>query len=250
MLEHAILFSAGLGTRMRPLTEHTPKALIPLAGKPLLDYALERFEAAGCTRIVVNTHHLAQQIADHLQQRPARAEVIRSHEDELLETGGGAVKALTWLGAQPFFCANMDTLWFDGPGASALDRLRAHWDPERMDALLLLQPLARTVGYSGRGDFGLNASGELTRTGERPFVATGLYVLHPRLLAGRKVEPFSMRELWFAPERADGSLARIHGLEHDGDWLHVGTPAELAAAETFLAQRVPEVTTRASTPIR
>ncbi len=222
---------------MRPLTEHTPKALIQLAGKPLLDYALERFEDAGCTRIVVNTHHLAQQIADHLAQRPARAEIIRSHEPVLLETGGGAVQALHWLGNEPFFCANMDTLWFDGPGASALDRMRAHWDPSRMDVLLLLQPLARTVGYAGRGDFGLNGAGELTRNGAREYVATGLYVVHPRTLAGREAVPFSMREIWFAPQRADGSLARVHGLVHDGDWLHVGTPGELAAAETFMAQR-------------
>lgn len=239
MIKHAILFSAGLGTRMRPLTEHTPKALIQLAGKALLDYALERFEAAGCTRIVVNTHHLAEQIAEHLSRRPARAEIIRSHEPVLLETGGGAVQALQWLGRdQAFFCANMDTLWFDGPQESALDRLRAHWDPARMDVLLLLQPLARTVGYAGRGDFGLNADGELTREGERPFVATGLYVLHPRTLAGRNPEPFSMREIWFAPQRVDGSLARVHGLIHDGDWVHVGTPGELAAAEAFMARRM------------
>jgi N-acetyl-alpha-D-muramate 1-phosphate uridylyltransferase len=238
VLKHAILFSAGLGTRMRPLTEHTPKALIQLAGKPLLDYALDRFEDAHCTRIVVNTHHLAEQIADHLARRQARAEIIRSHEPVLLETGGGVVRALPWLGSEEaFFCANMDTLWFDGPRESAIDRLRAHWDPARMDALLLLQPLTRTIGYGGRGDFGMNPEGELTRDGERPYVATGLYVLHPRTLLGRAAEPFSMREIWFAPQRPDGSLARIHGLQHDGDWLHVGTPSELAAAESFLVHR-------------
>jgi N-acetyl-alpha-D-muramate 1-phosphate uridylyltransferase len=247
VLNHAILFSAGLGTRMRPLTEHTPKALIRLAGKPLLDYALERFEAAGCTRIVVNTHHLAQQIADHLAARTARAEIVRSHEPVLLETGGGVVQALPWLGTdQAFFCANMDTLWFDGPRESAIDRLRARWDPARMDALLLLQPLAHTVGYGGRGDFGLNDAGELTRSDERPYVATGLYVLHPRALVGRPAEPFSMREIWFAPQRPDGSLARIHGLLHDGDWLHVGTPSELEAAEAFLARRPPHSPPRRS----
>ncbi len=231
-----MLFAAGLGTRMRPLTERTPKALIPLCGKALLDYALERFEAAGCERVVVNTHHLAEQIEAHLAARPTRLEVLCSREDELLETGGGLVKALPWLGSEPFFTANLDTLWFDGP-VPALARLREAFDPGAMDALFLLQPLERTVGYAGRGDFGLNAAGELTRAGARPYVATGLTALHPRTLAGRAAEPFSLRDIWFAPARPDGSLARMFGVVHDGDWLHVGTPAELAAAEHFLAQR-------------
>jgi len=231
-----MLFAAGLGTRMRPLTEHTPKALIELSGKPLLDYALARFEAAGVARVVVNTHHLAEQIAAFLARRESRMELVRSHEEQLLDTGGGAVKALPWLGSEPFFTANMDTLWFDG-ATPALERLRAAFDPARMDALLLLQPLERTVGYGGKGDFGLGPAGELTRGGARPFVATGLQALHPRALAGRACMPFSMREIWFAGERPDGSLARVHGLVHDGDWLHVGTPAELAAAEQFLSTR-------------
>jgi N-acetyl-alpha-D-muramate 1-phosphate uridylyltransferase len=235
--KHAILFSAGLGTRMRPLTEHTPKALIPLAGRPLIDHALDMFEDAGCTRIVVNTHHLADKLAAHLAQRPARAEIIRSHEPVLLETGGAAVQALPWLGSEEaFFCANMDAAWFNGPGQGVIERMRGHWDPDRMDALLLLLPHERTIGYAGPGDFGLNAAGELTREGARPFVFISLYLLHPRTLVGRKAEPFSMRDVWFASKRPDGSLARVHGLVHDGDWLHIGTPGELAAAETFLAQ--------------
>lgn len=231
-----MLFAAGLGTRMRPLTEHTPKALIELAGKPLLGYALERFEAADVKRIVVNTHHLAPQIAAYLAARNTRAELVRSHEPVLLETGGGVVQALPWLGQEPFFTANMDTLWFDG-SVPALARLCATYDPERMDALLLLQPRAHTHGYSGPGDFGLTATGELTRGSERPYVATGLQVLHPRTLVGRAPTPFSMREIWLGAAQPDGRLARIHGLVHDGDWLHVGTPSELAAAEQFLAAR-------------
>ncbi len=231
-----MLFAAGLGTRMRPLTEHTPKALIALRGKPLLDYALERFEAAGCERVVVNTHHLAAQVEAHLAAHLSRLEILCSREEVLLETGGGLVKALPLLGAEPFFTANLDTLWFDGP-VPALARLRQAFDAQAMDSLLLLQPLERTVGYAGKGDFGLSASGELTRGRERPYVATGLSVLHPRTLAGRAAEPFSLRDVWFAPQRADGSLARIFGLVHDGDWLHVGTPGELAAAERFLAGR-------------
>jgi MurNAc alpha-1-phosphate uridylyltransferase len=233
MAKRAMLFAAGLGTRMRPLTEHTPKALIELAGKPLLDYALERFEAAGVERVVVNTHHLAEQIAAHLAVYATHMDVVRVHEERLLETGGGVLNALPWLGDEPFFTANMDTLWLDGR-VPALERLRAAFDPEQMDALLLLQPLARTVGYGGRGDFALSSRGEVVRGREREYVFSGLQILHPRTLAGRAITPFSIAELWWERARPDGTLARVFGLVHDGDWLHVGTPAELHAAEQFL----------------
>lgn len=231
-----MVFAAGLGTRMRPLSAHTPKPLIRLQGRPLLDHALERFEAAGIERVVVNTHHLALQIQAHLAHRPARTEVVVSHEEQLLETGGGLVKALPLLGDEPFYTANMDTLWIDGK-TPALERLRRAYDPARMDTLLLLQPRSRTVGYTGPGDFGLNAAGELTRGSERPYVATGLQVLHPRVLTGRSVTRFSLAEIWLASPRPDGSLPHRHGLVHDGDWLHIGTPSELAAAEQFLARK-------------
>lgn len=237
MLKRAMLFAAGLGTRMRPLTEHTPKALIELNGRPLLDYALERFEHAGVERVVVNTHHLAPQIEAYLRARPTRMELVLVHEPTLLETGGGVVNARAWLGDEPFFTANMDVLWLD-EGTPALERLHAAYDPEQMDALLLLQPFARTVGYAGRADFALNARGELSRAEPRAFVYAGVQVLHPRTLLGRKAEPFSLREVWLAGQRADGSLARMHGLAHDGAWLHVGSPSELAAAAQFLEQRL------------
>jgi len=236
MLTHAMLFAAGLGTRMRPLTDQTPKALIELDGKPLLEHALARFEAFGVARVVVNTHHLAEPIAAYLARRRSRMEVVRSHEDVLLETGGGVMKARALLGDAPFFCANMDTLWLDGP-TPALDRLRDAYDPARMDTLLLLQPRERTVGFAAPGDFGLTNAGVLTRGEARPYVAAGLYVVHPRALAAREVERFSMAEVWLATQQADGSLPGRYGLVHDDDWLHVGTPAELAAASAFLAAR-------------
>jgi len=236
----AILFSAGLGTRMRPLTEHTPKALIKLGDKTILDYAIDAFDAAGCERIVVNTHHLADQIASHLDARrkrhELRAELIHVHEEVLLETGGAIVNALPYLGDDEFFTANMDAVWLDD-GSSTIASMRKTYEAETMDALLLLQPRTRLVSYGGGGDFGLNDAGELTREGERPYVYASLQIIHPRLFAGRKVEPFSLREQWFSGQRADGSLARMHGWVHEGDWLHVGSASELAAAEQFIARQ-------------
>lgn len=235
MVNQAMLFAAGLGTRMRPLTEHTPKPLIELAGKPLLEHALARFEAAQVARVVVNTHHLATQIDAYLAARKHTAmQVLTSHEPTLLETGGGLVQALPLLGDAPLFTANLDTLWLDG-ATPALDRLRAAWDPARMDVLLLVQPLARTVGYGGRADFALLPDGRLSRGAGRTYVATGLTVVHPRALADRPLARFSMQEIWFAGQTVDGVLPRTYGLVHDGDWLHVGTPAELSAASQFLA---------------
>jgi N-acetyl-alpha-D-muramate 1-phosphate uridylyltransferase len=236
MFKSAMLFAAGLGTRMRPITEHTPKALIEVGGKTILDYALAHFEAAGCERIVVNTHHLAPRLVQHLAQHRGAAELVHVHEDVLLETGGAIVNALPLLGDAPFFCMNVDMIWLD-QGTPALERLYQAFDAQTMDALLLLQPMTRTVSYGGRGDFGLNARTELTRDGERPYAYASVQVMHPRVFQGRKAEPFSLRDVWFAGQRADSSLARMHGLVHQGDWLHIGTPAELAAANTFLAQR-------------
>jgi len=245
-----MLFAAGLGTRMRPLTEHTPKALIRLGDRTILDYAIDALDAAGIERIVVNTHHLADQIAAHLsvrrQRGDLRAELVHVHEDVLLETGGAVVNALPLLGDEAFFTANMDAVWLDpgrapgsGPsldqGRSAIARLRQAYRPDAMDALLLLQPRTRLVSYGGGGDFGLNAAGELTRDGARPYVYASLQLIHPRLFVGLEVKPFSLREQWFAGQRADSSLARVHGLVHEGDWLHVGSAGELVAAEQWLA---------------
>jgi MurNAc alpha-1-phosphate uridylyltransferase len=249
-----MLFAAGYGTRMRPLTDATPKPLITLGGRALLDFNLQRFLDFVCERVVINTHYLADQIADHIARwraetpgsarNYAASELCISHESELLETGGGIVKALPLLGSDPFFSANADSFWIDG-AEPALARMGARFDAARMDALLLLVPRARSVGYQGPGDFDLDPeSGELIRHGARPYVFSGLHLFHPRLFAGRAVAPFSLRELYREAERPDGRLARFHGLVHDGDWVHVGTPAELAAAERHLAgseaQRQPE----------
>lgn len=235
-IRRAMLFAAGLGTRMRPLTDSVPKALVEVDGKALLDHALARFAEAGLTRVVVNTHHFAEQTRAHLERRVDHFELCISHEPELLETGGGIVRALPLLGDEPFFSANADAIWLDG-AMPALQRLSQSFDSERIDALLLLHPRERAIGYRGPGNFDLAADGTLRRGPEAAFVFTGVQILHPRLFAGRSAIPFSLRELYAAAERPDGSLVRMAGLVHDGDFLHVGTPEERAEANAFFAAR-------------
>jgi MurNAc alpha-1-phosphate uridylyltransferase len=232
-----MLFAAGLGTRLRPLTERVPKPLIPIGGRPLLDYNLDSFISFGVELVVINTHYLANQIAEHVARRAPEVTQLRlSHEPLLLETGGGIVQALPLLGPDPFFSANSDAFWIDGD-EPALARMCQHFDPGRMDALLLLVPSARAFGYRGGADFSLGPDGQLRRGPGANLIFTGLQILHPRLFAGRSAVPFSLRELYRAAEQADGRLARMHGLVHDGDWVHVGSPAELADAERYLRAR-------------
>lgn len=231
-----MVFAAGLGTRMGELTRARPKPLVPVLGKPLLDYALAPFERIGCARIVVNTHYLGDQIAAYLADRASPAELCLSPEEVRLETGGGIVQALSLLGDAPFFSANSDAFLLDGP-TPALERLSSAFDAARFDAMLLLHPLERAVGYTGPGNFELTEAGCLARSERPQFVFTGVQILHPRLFAGRTATPFSLRELYQAAEGTDGVLRRIGGIVHDGDWVHVGTPEELARAEAFLAQR-------------
>ncbi|HEX6243929.1 MAG TPA: nucleotidyltransferase family protein, partial [Polyangiales bacterium] len=228
-VRNAMLFAAGLGTRLLPLTAHTPKPLVHVGGKPLLDYTLERFLAYGTERVVVNTHHLAAQVAAHVGTLggAARARIQLSHEPVLLETGGGILQALGWLGTEPFFSANSDAFWLDGR-VPALERLALAFDPARMDALLLLVDPARAIGFSGPGDFDLTDTGQITRA-RRRLVYSGLQLLHPRLFDGylpAAGEPraFSLKEIWARAQQPDGSLPRLYGLVHDDHWVHVGTP--------------------------
>lgn len=233
-IARAMLFAAGLGTRMRPLTERTPKALIRVGGKALLDHTLDRFREEKLDAVMVNTHYLAPQVEAHVRALPSDLRVELSHEDPVLETGGGIVKVLTFFEDQPFFSANSDTIWVDRD-ERALARLAEAFDPERMDALLLLHPLSHAIGYRGPGNFDLNREGQLLRGADAPYVFTGLQILHPRLFADRKVEPFSLRDLYQAADDGSGQLARMYGLVHEGDWLHVGTPKELKEANAFFA---------------
>ena len=229
-ITRAFVLAAGLGTRMRPVTDTLPKPLVAVAGKPLLDHALDRAAEAGLTEAVVNVHWLADQIEAHLARRSGPPRVTVSDEREaLLETGGGIRKALPLLGAAPFVVLNSDSFWLEGP-APNLSRLIARWDGTRMDALLLVAPTTTSLGYEGAGDFVMDADGRLERRGERriaPFIYAGVAILKPALFADTPEGAFSLNRLF---DRAIAA-GRLFGMRLDGQWLHVGTPEAIRAAE-------------------
>jgi MurNAc alpha-1-phosphate uridylyltransferase len=230
--ERAMVLAAGYGQRMRPLTLTRPKPLVEVAGKPLIGYGFERLRAADVETAVVNVHYLAEQIEDWAGRQHSPRIVISDERAELLDTGGGIARALPLLGDAPFFVLNSDSFWLED-GEPALTRLRKAWDDMRMDCLLLLSPLARTVGYEGAGDFVRDGEGRLARraaaTGA-PLAYAGGYLVAPRLFHGAPQGKFSMNLLW---DRAI-SAGRLFGLEHRGRWLHVGEPASIALAEQAL----------------
>ena len=229
----AMVLAAGLGKRMRPLTATRPKPLIEVAGKALLDHALEKLKAAGVERAVVNVHYLADALEAHLAARDFGLEVAISDERSLLlETGGGMVRAEPLIDCDPFLVVNSDNMWVDGP-ADTLRLLASHWDEERMDALLLLVPHARAQNHRGLGDFHLGRTGRLRRRDRSrvaPFVYTGIQIASKRLLQGAPQGAFSTNILW---DRAieDG---RCFGAVHQGLWFDVGRPQAIRATELFL----------------
>lgn len=229
MIHHAMVLAAGLGLRMRPITLTTPKPLVKVAGRTMLDRALDHLSRAGVENMVVNTHWLPDSIKEHLADH---ADVRLSHEDVLLETGGGVAKALPLLGHDPFYVVNSDIIWTDGE-VPALERLAHAWNGQDMDALLLLQPVESAVGYEGNGDFFINGNDTLRRRGESPsapLLFSGVQILHPRLFEGCPEGKFSLNILY------DRALAhgRLYGLVHDGGWYHVGTPEALPEVERLL----------------
>ena len=229
----AMVLAAGLGERMRPLTDRMPKPLVAVAGKPLIDHVLDRLAAADIERAVVNVHYLADQIERHVRDRTAPKITISDERAKLLDTGGGVVKALGLLGSEPFIHVNSDTIWIDGVKPN-LERLAEAFDPNQMDALLLLAPVADSVGYFGRGDFTMAANGRLTRRAEQeiaPFVYAGAAILRPELFKDAPQGAFSLTTL-FARAEAQG---RLHGLRLEGVWMHVGTPDAIQQAEAAIA---------------
>jgi N-acetyl-alpha-D-muramate 1-phosphate uridylyltransferase len=231
-----MLLAAGLGTRMRPLTDRTPKPLLPLGGKALIDHALDRLATSGVETVVVNAHWQAGRLETHLAARSGRAPLtIFRREAELLETGGGVKAALPTLGPAPFFVVNGDAFWLDGP-SPALDRLGAVFDPAKVDGVLLVHRTFQVHADVGMGDFAVDKWGGLRRRGERevvPYIYAGLQLITPALLAGTPEGAFSMNRAW------DTAMAtgRLRAVVHDGLWFHLSTPADLADAEAILRAR-------------
>jgi len=229
----AFVLAAGKGERMRPLTETRPKPLVSVAEKPLIDQVLDRLAEAHITDAIVNVHYLADQIEGHLRDRKHPKITISDERGELLDTGGGVAKALPKLGNAPFLIHNSDSIWVEGMGSN-LDRLIDAWDDTTMDSLMLVAPIATSIGYDGAGDFQMDATGRLTRqTGARlaPFVFAGVSIAHPRLFENAPKGAFSLNTLW----NAAIEKGRLHGVRLEGIWMHVGTPPAIAEAENAIA---------------
>ncbi|WP_309605005.1 nucleotidyltransferase family protein [Phenylobacterium sp.] len=229
----AMVLAAGLGTRMRPLTDHTPKALIPVAGRALIDRVLDKLVAAGVERAVVNVHHFADQVEAHLSRRRDLEILISDERAGLLDSGGGLQHARAMLGEAPILVANIDSLWLER-GAPALEALKRAWDPARMDLLLLLVRRGEGIGFEGPQGFLMNEAGQLTHSASpdvvTPFANVGFGILKPQVLDGQTEAAFSIIPVW----RALQARGRLHGVAMDAFWMHVGDPAARDAAAARL----------------
>ncbi len=234
VLKRAMVLAAGFGVRLRPITDTTPKPLVRVLGRTLIDRTIDRLMDAGVETVVVNTHHLSEQVHDHLEKRDD-VEILFSPEDPILETGGGIANAIDKFDGEPFFVCNGDTLWLNG-FQDAMKRMLRHWHEKQMDALLMLHSTVDAYGYDGIGDFCVDPMGLLTRRPESevtPYLFTGVQILHPRLFKDAPQGAFSMNVLY------DQAIAeeRLYGMVHDGEWFHVGTPEALDEAEAYMRLR-------------
>jgi len=234
MIRRAMIMGAGLGTRMRPLTDDKPKPLVPVAGRTLVDHSIDRLVAAGVTQIVVNTHYKAAMLVAHLDKR---RDVTITYSDEtarLLDTGGGVVKALPLFQDEPFFVLNSDSIWVEND-VPVLSAMQQAWDATRMDGLLLLAEMSTAMGYDGSGDFVLLPGNTIARAkgrSEKPYAYPGVQIVHPRMFAGAPDGPFSTNVMW----NRTIEQGRLFGTVLDGVWIHVGTPEAVDEAEAYLAQ--------------
>jgi MurNAc alpha-1-phosphate uridylyltransferase len=228
-----MVFAAGLGTRMRPITDRTPKPLVSVAGRTLIDRALDEFEEAGVETAIVNVHHLADQIEAHLASRARPRIVISNERDLLLDQGGGIKKALPLIGDAPFFICNTDAFWIDAARSNILALAEA-FDADRMDAALLLAPTQESVGIDWGGDFDLDAQGRIVRReGPKPYVYAGVGLMKPQLFAGVADDVFKLAPFFFEAARK----GRLYGVVSSGLWLHVGAVAAIDEAERAIASR-------------
>ena len=231
----AMILAAGLGTRMRPITDKTPKPLVKVNNRTLIDHVLDRLVEGGVSQAVVNLHYFGDQIERHLGLRDEPAITFSWEQEQLLETGGGVGKVLDQLGEIPFWVVNSDSLWLNGP-TDMMTRMCQVWDDSRMDGLLLLHSTVDAYGYDGTGDFNAEADGKLTRRLENevtPWLFTGIQILHPRLFKDAPDGAFSLNVLY---DRALEN-GRLFGMVHDGEWFHVGTPEGLGDAEKYMKYR-------------
>ncbi len=236
MPETAMVFAAGLGTRMRPLTDQVPKPLVKVAGKPMIDHVLDRFDASGVATAIVNVHYLADQIETHLSTRTRPKIIVSDERGKLLDQGGGIRKVLPLLGEAPFFLANTDAFWLDGP-CDNLRVLAEAWNPDAMDILLLVAATTASVGVDWAGDFLMSPDGRLSRRKETevaPFVYTGVGIVEPQLFAAETRDVFRLAPFFFAA----AEKGRLHGRRLDGLWLHVGTPEAIDEAERRISESV------------
>jgi len=233
IITRAMIMAAGYGTRMRPLTNTMPKPLVKVRGKALIDHVIDRLVAAGVKTIVVNVHYMGDQIVSHLASRKDVEIVISDETGNLLDSGGGIFKALPHFKGEPFFHANADTVWVEG-ASHALPRLIEAWDPETMDALMLLASTVTTICYDGRGDFMMDADGKLSRVPEgrvSPFVWMSMEIVHPRLFDGVTETKFSINPLW----NKAIAKGRLLGQRLDGVWMHIDRPDAVIQSEDYLA---------------
>jgi len=234
--ETAFILAAGLGTRMRPLTDDKPKSLVTVGGKTLLDHMLDRLRDAGAKRFVVNVHYFADRLEAHLKARSDLNIVISDERAALLETGGGLKRARPLLGDAPVWVANTDSVWIADAGDDPLARLAAAWNPDTMDACLLLAEMTRTTGFDGAGDFFMDAGHRLAFRGAAPAAPLnymGVHITHPAIVDNEAEAAFSLANIW----RRIAPQGRLHGVVMHGDWMHVGDPAARDAAEARLGVR-------------
>lgn len=232
VISQAMVLAAGLGKRLRPLTLSTPKPLLPIAGKPIIAHVLEKLRSHGVSCVVVNTHYLADQLEDYLQTIPG-LNITISHEPELLETGGGVLKALPHFKGRPFFAINADTWWQETGNNSLLQRLESGWNEASMDALLAVAPKDQGIEFPGAGDYYMEENGELRFRAshpQAPYVFIGARILHPRLFAGMSPGFFTQLALFHQAE----AKKRLYGIIHDQKWCDIGSLNAYQALQEYL----------------